>query len=191
MKALIPAVLQDARNGNVLMVAYMNEEALEKTKQSGFAWFYSRSRQCLWMKGETSGNRMKVVKMEEDCDADTLLLQVMPEGPACHTGSYSCFGEQKKFSQLEKLADVIQSRKLEGSDTSYTSKLLQSGLDRILKKIGEEAGEVIIAAKNADPSELIYESADWLYHWMVLLEEKNVKLDEVMVELARRGESRK
>lgn len=177
------AVLQDAGNGNVLMVAHMNEEALALTASSGYAWFYSRSRQCLWMKGETSGNRMKVLTMTPDCDGDTLLLQVEPVGPACHLGTYSCFGDQRPFNSLEKLSLVIAERRISSPEQSYTSRLLQSGLDRILKKIGEEAGEVIIAAKNSDPRELISESADWLYHWLVLLEEKGVNLHEVMEEL--------
>ncbi len=191
-RGLIPAVVQDYHTGQVLMVAYMNREALEKTVATGETHFYSRSRQRLWHKGETSGNIQKVKEIFYDCDADTLLVQVLPQGPACHTGARSCFyrtvgGDEKTAgSILDELAAVIADRKENMPEGSYTTYLFEKGLDKILKKVGEETAEVIIAAKNPGSGELVYETADLFYHLLVLLEEKGVTLESIWQELAKR-----
>lgn len=190
---LIPVVIQDVLTERVLMLAYMNEEALQKTIATGQTWFYSRSRRELWHKGATSGHFQQVKRIEYDCDGDALLVRVEQVGSACHTGENSCFyrtlfGEESvaSVSFLAELAQIIAERKLTKPAGSYVAKLFEQGLDRILKKIGEEAGEVIIAAKNQDRTELIYESSDLLFHLLVLLAEKNVALAEVLRELASR-----
>lgn len=193
-KGLIPAVVQDKGTGRVLMVAYMNRQALEKTLETGMTWFYSRSRKRLWNKGETSGNTQKVLSIDYDCDGDTLLVQVDPAGPACHTGNISCFyrrlyedpDAKAEGDILKRLETVIKSRKTGGDENSYTRYLFDKGIDKILKKVGEEAAEVIIAAKNEGTDELVYESADLLYHLMVLLEEKGTSLELVKKELSKR-----
>ncbi|NJN16736.1 MAG: bifunctional phosphoribosyl-AMP cyclohydrolase/phosphoribosyl-ATP diphosphatase HisIE, partial [Oscillochloris sp.] len=178
---LIPAIVQHARSGEVLMLGYMNAESLQLTREAGEVTFYSRSRRALWRKGETSGNVLRVVEIRPDCDGDALLILAEPAGPTCHTGERSCFhrdvaGERRIASTppsatLARLADTIRARRDASPDSSYTAKLLHGGVDRIGKKIGEEAAEVIIAAKNADPHELTYEMADLLYHSLVLLEQ--------------------
>jgi phosphoribosyl-AMP cyclohydrolase / phosphoribosyl-ATP pyrophosphohydrolase len=261
---LVTAVVQDAASKDVLMVAYMNREALKLTVESGDTWFWSRSRQELWHKGATSGNVQKVESLAYDCDADTLLLKVVPQGPACHTGSNSCFyrelplngaagdavsaagtaiegrnaasgseqaadnvtsggggalaavssrGEeeyvgssmrgvereeakgwrkdgavdaQDRFAILAKLESTIAERELERPEGAYTTYLFDKGVDKILKKVGEEAGEVIIAAKNRSPEELRYEVSDLIYHLLVLLQEQKLPLDDVLAELDRR-----
>lgn len=193
---LIPAIVQHARSGEVLMLGYMNAEALRLTQDSGEVTFYSRSRQALWRKGETSGNVLRLVAIRQDCDGDALLVLAEPAGPTCHTGSPSCFyrdpaGETQAERPpaagiLSRLADLIAARRDTPPDQSYTAKLLHGGVDRIGKKIGEEAAEVIIAAKNADPGELTYEMADLLYHSLVLLEERGVAPEAVWRELERR-----
>lgn len=191
-KGLVPAIVQDARSKAVLTLAYMNEEALKQTLQKGETVFYSRSREELWHKGETSGNTQKVEHMSYDCDQDAILVQVIPAGPACHTGSYSCFGdtltshEDDRYRMLTELQEVLAKRKAELPEGSYTSQLFQEGVDRIAKKIGEEAGEVIIAAKNDDREELALESADLLFHLLMLLTDRNVPLDEVLAVLEQR-----
>jgi len=193
-KGLIPAVVQDNATGQVLMVAYMNVQSIEKTLETGTSWFYSRSRKRLWNKGETSGNVQNVVSIDYDCDADTLLLKVNPEGPACHTGNTSCFyrrlyqseSMESKEDILVMLGRVIKERKTGGDENSYTRYLFDKGIDKILKKVGEESAEVIIAAKNEGTEELIYESADLIYHLMVLLEEKDTNIDAVKKELSGR-----
>ena len=202
---LIPAIVQN-RSGQVLMLAYMNQEALDKTLETGFTWFYSRSRQKLWQKGETSGHVQRVVEITADCDYDSLLITVDQAGPgACHEGYQSCFhypvaAEENSarpeqcfdpaavyHSQiLHQLYDLIVERKQNPKSGSYTNYLFEQGIDKILKKVGEETAEVIIGAKNAEPEELIYEVSDLLYHLLVLLVEKNVALDQIWQELATR-----
>jgi phosphoribosyl-ATP pyrophosphohydrolase/phosphoribosyl-AMP cyclohydrolase len=188
---LIPAVVQDARTREVLTVAYMNREALRLTLEERETYFWSRSRQALWHKGETSGNSQKVLKVSLDCDNDTVLVEVEPAGPACHTGSYSCFGVEPGLeSVLNELYSVIERRKEERPDGSYTTYLFNSGLDKILKKVGEEATETIVAAKNND-GRLSSETADLLYHLLVLLVERGISLDEISRELKQRREGKK
>lgn len=194
---LIPAIVQDAQSQAVLMLAYMNEEALLKTIETGETWFWSRSRQALWHKGETSGHTQRVVSLALDCDNDTLLVRVIPNGPACHRGMYSCFqnvaeGDGQgadavgRYRIIDELTALIARREAERPEGAYTTYLFEQGLDKILKKIGEEASEVIIAAKNRSHCELRYETADLLYHLLVLLREQNLPLDDVLKELQDR-----
>lgn len=189
-QGLIPAIIQNAATGKVLMLGYMNEEALSKTQQEGVVWFYSRSRSRLWKKGESSGNVLEVVAMSEDCDADALLVLAKPAGPTCHTGAESCFetlGEPSKIGTgVAKLVSVIDGRYKERPEGSYTTYLFDKGLDKILKKVGEEAAEVIIASKNENRPELVGELTDLLFHSLVLMREKGVAVDEVLQELNRR-----
>jgi len=194
-KGLIPAVVQDVAGGAVLMVAYMNKEALEKTIQDGRTWFYSRSRQELWAKGETSGHIQKVAAIYYDCDADTLLVQVHQTGVACHEGTFSCFSrllvENEKpvspaWAALSWLEDLVRTRRAEMPEGSYTTYLFEKGLDKILKKVGEEATEVVIAAKGGKEEEIIYETADLFYHLLVMLRDKGIDLEAVYAELERR-----
>ncbi|MFW5648985.1 MAG: bifunctional phosphoribosyl-AMP cyclohydrolase/phosphoribosyl-ATP diphosphatase HisIE [Candidatus Alkaliphilus sp. MAG34] len=194
---LIPAIIQDADTKEVLMLAYMNEDSLKKTLGTGETWFWSRSRKELWHKGETSGHIQKVKSINYDCDGDTLLIGVEQKGVACHTGARSCFfnllylyegerGEKIDSDIIERLYAIITDRKENPKENSYTNYLFDEGLDKILKKIGEESAEVIIAAKNPDRNELIYETGDLLYHLLVLLKEKNVVPEEVFAELSSR-----
>jgi phosphoribosyl-ATP pyrophosphohydrolase/phosphoribosyl-AMP cyclohydrolase len=184
---LIPAIVQDARTREVLTVAYMNKEALQLTIEKTETHFWSRSRKQLWRKGETSGNSQKVIKVTLDCDNDAVLLEVEPRGPACHTGSYSCFGVEANFEGvLQELYSVIEQRKEQRPEGSYTTYLFNSGLDKILKKVGEEATETIVAAKNADSNRLVSETGDLIYHLLVLLVERGVTLDEISRELKER-----
>ncbi len=195
-KGLIPVVVQDAETNVVLMVAYMNEEALEETLKTGYMHYFSRSRRKLWKKGESSGHVQQLAGMSYDCDGDTLLAKVYQTGCACHTGNYSCFfNEIVDFETptdsgvLEEVYAVIKDRKENPQEGSYTNYLFEKGIDKILKKVGEETAEVIIAAKNPDNGELRYETADLLYHLMVLLCEKGMAPGEVFEELAsRRGD---
>ena len=183
---LIPAVVQDAHTREVLTVAYMNKEALQLTIEKNETHFWSRSRQQLWHKGETSGNYQKVTKVSLDCDDDAVLVEVEPAGPACHTGSYSCFGVEPELEGvLQELYAVIAERKERRPEGSYTTYLFNSGLDKILKKVGEEATETVIAAKN-DDGRLPSEAADLLYHLIVLLVERGVALEEIAKELKGR-----
>ena len=190
-KGLIPAVVVDAVTKKVLTVAYMNRESLEITMREGRTCFWSRSRQELWRKGETSGNVQHVVSITADCDKDALTVVVNKEGPACHLGTDSCFnypvyeGENAEFS-LEALMKVIEGRKTERKEGSYTTYLFEKGLDKILKKVGEECTEVIIAAKDNDRKETVYEIADLCYHVMVLMVEQGISLEEIHRELASR-----
>ena len=171
-KGLVPAIIQDAGTKEVLTLAYMNEESLAKTIETGETWFYSRSRKELWHKGATSGNTQTVVSMNYDCDQDALLVLVYPKGPACHTGAVSCFSERgytgtsslADYQILQSLEKVIVDRERERPEGAYTTYLFEKGVDKILKKVGEEAAEVIIAAKNRDAEELRWEAADLLYH---------------------------
>ena len=186
---LIPAIVQDARTREVLTVAYMNKEALQLTLEQRETYFWSRSRQQLWHKGETSGNSQKVIKVSLDCDQDAVLVEVEPSGPACHTGAYSCFGAEPEIEGvLQELYALIEERKEQRPEGSYTAYLFNSGLDKILKKVGEEATETIVAAKNTDGG-LISETADLIYHLLVLLVERGVTLDEISRELKSRRNS--
>lgn len=189
---LIPAIVQDQRTGKVLMLAYMNEEAFQKTVETKETWFYSRSRKELWNKGATSGNRQQVMSITLDCDQDAVLMEVIPMGPACHTGEESCFYEEVyrqdgyKRDIIYELANEIKTRKRQPVEGSYTNYLFTEGIDKILKKIGEETSEVIIGAKNEDEEELTYELADLVYHALVLMEASNVTITDVKRELASR-----
>ena len=190
---LIPAIIQDCKSGQVLMLAYMNEESYGKTLDTGYTWFYSRSRQELWNKGATSGNTQRVEDISYDCDGDTLLIRVEQLGPACHTGEKSCFFNkvtQRKSKTLGEvlwtLDSILKDRKENPVEGSYTTYLYEQGVDKILKKIGEESAEVIIAAKNPDKSELIYEASDLMYHLLVLLREQGVELEEIKDQLTGR-----
>lgn len=194
---LLPVVIADARNGAVLTLAYANREALERTIAERSTYLFSRSRAQLWRKGEISGNTQEVVSIAYDCDADALLYRVIPQGPACHTGAESCFhnellsgdrSEDKTFLKaLSHLQHVLKERKTADPSASYVAKLYSRGVDKIGKKIGEEATEVVIAAKNESREELIWESADLLFHLLVLLEHAGVSLDEVGEELVSRA----
>jgi len=191
-KGLIPAIVQDEQTGQVLMLAYMNQESIEKTLETKETWFYSRSRQELWNKGATSGNTQQVVRLSADCDQDTLLVQVKPAGPACHTGETSCFFEtiveEKPETRtiLHDLAGNIKDRKENPAEGAYTSYLFKEGIDKILKKVGEETAEVIIGAKNSDKQEVIWEVSDLIYHTLVLLELLGVSVEDVKDELHKR-----
>ncbi|MGM9653209.1 MAG: bifunctional phosphoribosyl-AMP cyclohydrolase/phosphoribosyl-ATP diphosphatase HisIE [Eubacteriales bacterium] len=189
---LIPAIVTDADTKKVLTLAYMNRESLAISLQEGRTCFWSRSRQKLWRKGETSGNVQHIVKITADCDADALLIEVKKDGPACHTGADSCFfnelydsGAQEPFS-LDVLTELIRGRKDEKKEGSYTSYLFEKGIDKILKKVGEESTEVIIAGKAGDKKETVYEIADLVYHVLVLMIEMGISTDDIMAELASR-----
>ncbi len=187
---LIPAIVTDARTGKVLMLAYMNSESLEITLKEERTCFYSRSRQELWRKGETSGNVQTVVSIATDCDLDTLLISVIPAGPACHTGNESCFFnpvfEGNEPFTVEGLMELIKGRKTDKKEGSYTTYLFEKGRDKILKKVGEEATEVIIGGKADDKAETIYELADLMYHAMVLMADMDISVDDIRKELASR-----
>jgi phosphoribosyl-ATP pyrophosphohydrolase/phosphoribosyl-AMP cyclohydrolase len=186
---LIVAVVQDTRTREVLTIAYMNREALQLTLERGETYLWSRSRQQLWHKGSTSGNFQKVTRLSLDCDHDSVLVEVEPLGPACHTGSYSCFGvEPGMAGTLQDLYSVIERRKEQRPEGSYTTYLFNSGLDKILKKIGEEATETIVAAKNDDSGRLVSETGDLLYHLLVLLVERGITLEDVSRELKERAQ---
>lgn len=203
-KGLIPAIVQDSASGKVLMLAYMNREALTKTVESGVTWFYSRSRSSLWQKGETSGNVQKVRDIRYDCDGDTLLVSVEQTGAACHEGTSSCFsrtlsgekdGEQlfdpatvygSAATVLQELYHVIADRKANPQEGSYTTYLFAKGQDKILKKVGEEAAETLIGSKNNDKNEILYEMADLWYHCLVLLAYHNITPAELLAELHKR-----
>lgn len=193
-KGLIPCIAQDARTRKVLMLAYMNKESLALTEETGYMHYYSRSREQLWKKGETSGHVQQVVSLAYDCDGDTILAQVIQTGAACHTGEYSCFfnellGEQPESEgaeTIDELYDVVDDRKRNPKEGSYTNYLYDKGLDKILKKVGEEATEVVIAAKNEDKDEVVYEMGDLLYHLIVLMREKEISPSELFAELRGR-----
>lgn len=213
---LLPAVVQDASTLEVLMVAYMNPESLQLSLESGQTWFWSRSRSELWHKGGTSGNTQAIASIHYDCDCDTLLLKVVPEGPACHTGETSCFYREiplshsaltaqgaeptratdlsaypangDRFAVLGELEQIIAQREAERPEGAYTTYLFDKGVDKILKKVGEEASETIIAAKNKDNAELRLEVSDLIYHLLVLLQERKLPLDEILEELSARHE---
>ena len=191
-KGLIPAIVQDAEDDSVLMLAYMNRESLERSLNEGLTCFWSRSRKELWLKGETSGNFQHIVSVTADCDRDTLLIKVRKDGPACHLGTDSCFSfpitesqEKEKFS-LSSLYNLLLERKRLLPEGSYTSYLFQKGIDKILKKVGEECTEVIIAGKGGDRAETVYEIADLAYHVLVMMAEQGIKPEEIEDELASR-----
>ncbi|MDU2240093.1 MAG: bifunctional phosphoribosyl-AMP cyclohydrolase/phosphoribosyl-ATP diphosphatase HisIE [Paenibacillus sp.] len=198
---LLPAIVQEAGSKEVLMLAYMNRESLRKSVETGLTWFWSRSRAELWNKGATSGNTQRITALKYDCDGDTLLVEVIANGPACHTGEPTCFyrtaaasegtgsgGADERFKVLAELEQLIAERYAERPEGAYTTYLFEKGIDKILKKVGEETAESIIAAKNGDNDELRYEVSDLIYHLLVLLRERNLPLDEIMQELERRHE---
>lgn len=191
-KGLIPAVIVEAGTHRLLMVAYMNRESLKISMETGKTCFWSRSRQELWTKGETSGNYQHIVSITADCDLDTLKVVVEKDGPACHTGAETCFfnpvyqSEEKSDFTLDALMELIRGRKTNPQEGSYTTYLFQKGLDKILKKIGEESTEVIIAAKDNDPKETIYEISDLVYHVMVMMIQQGISLEDIRRELASR-----
>lgn len=191
-KGLIPAVIVEAGTHRLLMVAYMNREILKISMETGKTCFWSRSRQELWTKGETSGNYQHIVSITADCDIDTLKVVVEKDGPACHTGAETCFfnpvyqSDEKSDFTLDALMELIRGRKTNPQEGSYTTYLFQKGLDKILKKIGEESTEVIIAAKDNDPKETIYEISDLVYHVMVMMIQQGISLEDIRRELASR-----
>ena len=182
---LIPAIVQDETSGKVLMLAYMNEEALKKTIETNETWFYSRSRQELWNKGATSGNKQQVKQIAFDCDQDAILLTVVPKGPACHTGEESCFfnvlDEEKQTTHdvIHRIVQVIENRRQHPVEGAYTTYLFNEGIDKVLKKVGEEASEIIIGAKNNDKEEIKWEVADLIYHTLVLLNITGVTISDI------------
>lgn len=199
-KGLVPAIVQDIYTGKILMLAYMNKESLEKTLETKTTWFYSRSRQKLWNKGETSGHVQKVKRLAFDCDRDSLLVEVEQVGPACHTGEISCFHNEilmdsafENFNRAitDELYEFLKGRKEHPVEGSYTTYLFSEGIDKILKKIGEETTEVVIGAKNTDRQELVSELADLMYHSIVLMIEKSITIDDVRKELGKRMNKRK
>lgn len=192
-KGLIPAIIQDYQTKEVLMLAYMNQTSLEKTLETKRTWFYSRSRQKLWNKGETSGNFQEVVNISYDCDEDTLLIEVIQNGNACHTGEKSCFyraiektDDKMVHEIVHNVFDIIKDRKNNSKEESYTNYLFKEGIDKILKKVGEESSEIIIAAKNTNKEELVYEISDMVYHVLVLMVEKGVGIEDIKKELTKR-----
>lgn len=191
MGGLVPAIIQDATTRNVLMLGFMNEEAYQKTVETGHVTFWSRTRQTLWTKGETSGHFLNLVDMKVDCDNDTLLVKVHPIGPTCHTGTDTCWGEENKMEDnpllfLTELQDFINKRKEEMPEGSYTTKLFHDGINKIAQKVGEEALETVIEATNGTSEHLIYEASDLLYHLIVLLAEKGMRIEDIATELHKR-----
>lgn len=186
---LVPTIIQDATTKNVLMLGYMNHEAYETTVSTGKVTFFSRSRQCLWTKGETSGNYLHLVSIQEDCDHDTLLVKVHPEGPTCHTGTDTCWGETNDRNPLlflTELQDFIEKRHEEMPEGSYTTSLFRDGLNRMAQKVGEEALEAVIEATNGTNERLVYEGSDMLYHLIVLLTSKGLRIEDLARELMER-----
>jgi len=186
---LIPAIIQDNVTNKVLMLGYMNEESLAKTEEIGKVTFFSRSKQRLWTKGEQSGNFLNVVSIKEDCDSDTLLIKVNPEGPVCHTGSDTCFDEVNQMDDLmflKHLQDYIDKRYKEMPEGSYTTSLFKDGVNRMAQKVGEEAIETVIEATNGNNSRLIYEASDLIYHLIVLLTSKGLRIEDLAIDLKKR-----
>ncbi len=189
---LVPAIIQDEKTGNVLMLAYMNRDSLQLSLETGYTHFWSRSRSSLWKKGETSGHYQKIVSVLYDCDYDTLLFLVDQTGAACHTGNKSCFyrsygdGKKATYNAINRLAETIKEHCKLSKDVSYTAKLFDKGIDTILKKVGEEATELVVAAKGGKSSEIIYEAADLIYHMMVLLHYSRLSFYDIESELIRR-----
>lgn len=188
-QGLVPAVIQDYVTRHVLMLGYMNEEAYRKTVETGKVTFWSRSRNTLWTKGETSGNFLNVIDIKNDCDGDTLLVQVRPDGPTCHTGADTCWGEKNERNPLlflAELQDFIEKRHEEMPEGSYTTSLFKDGLNRMAQKVGEEALELVIEACNGTDERLIYEGSDMLYHLIVLLTSKGLRIEDMAAELRER-----
>lgn len=186
---LVPAIIQDAQTKNVLMMGYMNPEAYQKTLETGKVTFWSRSRQCLWTKGDTSGNFLWLVNIKVDCDKDTLLVTAHPEGPTCHTGTDTCWGEKNERNPLlflSELQDFIEKRHREMPEGSYTTSLFKKGVNRMAQKVGEEALETVIEATNGSDEKMVYEAADMLYHLVVLLTSKGLRIEDIARELATR-----
>ena len=186
---LVPAIIQDADTKTVLMLGYMNEEAYEKTLSTGLVTFYSRSRQCLWTKGETSNNFLHLVDIKVDCDNDTLLVKVHPDGPTCHKGTDTCWGEENEASPLlflSELSNFIEKRHQDMPEGSYTTSLFRDGLNRMAQKVGEEALELVIEATNGTNERLVYEGSDMLYHLIVLLTHKGLRIEDMAAELRER-----
>lgn len=188
MGGLVPAIVQDARTKNVLMLGFMNEEAYEKTKATGLVTFYSRTRHCLWTKGEESGNTLMVVSITDDCDHDTLLVKAVPAGPVCHTGAATCFSDKNEYGVefFDYLQKFIQRRHEEMPEGSYTTSLFRKGVNRMAQKVGEEAVETVIEATNGTDDRLVYEASDLMYHLIVLLTSKGLSLDDLSRELQKR-----
>lgn len=188
MGGLIPAIVQDSYTAKVLMLGFMNEEAYKATVETGKVTFYSRSRQCLWTKGETSGHYLQVVSMAADCDCDTLLIKAIPHGPVCHTGSDTCWGEKNETNILflSYLQDFIVRRHEEMPEKSYTTSLFKAGVNRMAQKVGEEAVETVIEATNGTDDRLVYEASDLIYHLIVLLTSKGHRIEELAEELKKR-----
>ncbi len=182
MDGLVPAIVQDALSGKVLMQGYMNEEALAKTQETGMVTFFSRSKNRLWTKGETSGNFIELVSLAVDCDGDSILVKASPRGPVCHTGADTCWDEPNSSKTLfiDQLRAIIKDRKNNPSDQSYTASLFAKGINKVAQKVGEEAVEIVIEAKDDNKELFMGEAADLLYHYLVLLEAKGYELDEVM-----------
>ena len=186
---LVPAIIQDADTKTVLMLGYMNQEAYEKTLSTGLVTFYSRSRQCLWTKGETSNNFLHLVDIKVDCDNDTLLVKAHPDGPTCHKGTDTCWGEENEASPLlflSELSNFIEKRHQEMPEGSYTTSLFRDGLNRMAQKVGEEALELVIEATNGTNERLVYEGSDMLYHLIVLLTHKGLRIEDMAAELRER-----
>lgn len=189
MNGLVPAIIQDNRTLKVLMLGFMNEEALQKTLSTKKVTFYSRSRKCLWTKGETSGNYLNVVSVKCDCDNDTLLIKAIPDGPVCHTGADTCWNESNTpnpLAFLSTLQDFIEKRRKEMPEGSYTTSLFKDGINRMAQKVGEEALETVIEAVNGSNERLIYEASDMFYHLIVMLTEKGIRIERIAEELQKR-----
>ncbi len=182
MNNMVPAIVQDALSGKVLMQGFMNQEALEKTQATGMVTFYSRSKERLWTKGETSGNFLELVDMKVDCDGDSILVKANPRGPVCHTGADTCFFEenQSRTGFIDELRVIIKDRKNNPTDKSYTASLFAKGINKVAQKVGEEAVEIVIEAKDDNKDLFLGEAADLMFHYLVLLEAKGYELDEVM-----------
>lgn len=188
MQGLVPAIIQDYGTKNVLMLGFMNEDAYNKTVETGKVTFFSRTKKRLWTKGEESGNYLNVVSIEKDCDNDTLLVKVIPAGPVCHTGSDTCFGQKNEWGVefLKYIQDFIERRHIEMPENSYTTSLFKSGINRMAQKVGEEAVETVIEATNGTDDRLIYEASDMIYHLIVLLTAKGHRIEELIKELENR-----
>lgn len=189
MDGLVPAVIQDAKTKNVLMLGFMNEEAYKKTVETGKVTFWSRSRKCLWTKGETSGNFLNLVSIKNDCDNDTLLVRVNPVGPVCHKGTDTCWAEDNVYEPINFLAelqDFIDKRKEEMPENSYTTALFKKGTKRIAQKVGEEALETVIEAVSGNKEKTVYEASDLIYHLIVLLSDEGISINDVALELLKR-----
>ena len=189
MNGLVPAIIQDANTKNVLMLGFMNKEAYDKTVATGKVTFWSRSRNCLWTKGETSGNYLELVNIQNDCDNDTLLVKAIPHGPTCHTGTDTCWGEENTDNPLlfiGELQDFIEKRHEEMPEGSYTTRLFNDGIKKIAQKVGEEALESVIEAVDGDNDKMVYEVADMMYHLLVMLTAKGLRIVDIANELAKR-----